>query len=813
MSTSWLSPIAVAWRAIVSRPAFSLLVIACLALGIAVNTTVFAVFDAILWRPFDFIEPERLAVLRLANPRDGGEADLAMAAFYDIRRESSGYSAVAGVVDRSMTITDGEEPERIGGAAISWNLFSMLGTTPQLGRSFRQDEDAGTPPTVVLLSDVLWRRRFNADSSVLGRTIQIDGRAHTVIGIMPPRFKFPETAELWVPFGDLGRSDARSARYVQVFARLRDGVSHAEAGREFSALVERLERDHGLGAEQWKGDPQELRTYFIPGEIRLVTLAMFGAVTFVLLIAVANVANLTLARAASRSREIAIRSALGAGRARIVRQLVAEAVLMAIIAGVLSVPLARFGLSLVDRGMPAGDEVPYYIQWSIDHRVVLYTVLVSVLVGIAFGLLPALQATSGDLQAALREGGRGTSSGAQKNRTRASLVVAEVALALVLLVGASLFARSFASIEKESVGMDTSRITTLRFFLEGSEYDSAFARQQRIEDIVRRVEALPGVESAAASNLIPLDGGGRWSRAEVEGRSSREDDAPWIWWSGVTAQWGRTLGLVLAAGRDLTASEAGGASPVAVIDQRLATALWPNEDPLGRRFRMANAPVTPGETNPTWFTVVGVVRHFRQGQLGDREEDPASVYVPLHYMVPRTTGLLVRTAGDPASLSAPVRAAVRAADPVLPVFDVMTMDEVRHLGFWQYGLFGWMFGVFGGVALVLAAIGVYGVISYGVAQRTQEFGVRLALGAQRRDVLRMVVRQGLALAGMGIVVGVVGALGVTQLVGSLLVNVTPTDPVSFVGVSVFLAVIAVVACLIPARRATAVDPIVALRAE
>jgi predicted permease len=807
MLTRWLSPISVAWRTIASRPAFSLLVIACLALGVAVNTTVFAVFDAILWRPYDFAQPERLAVLRLINPRNGGDAGLAMAAFHDVRRESRSYTAVAGVVSRSMTITEGEEPERLEGAAVSWNLFAMLGKPPQLGRSFRQDEDAGAPPTVVLISDVLWRRRFNADSSVIGRTIQVDGRPHTVVGIMPPRFKFPEIAELWVPLGDLGRSDTRAARYVQAYARLRDGVSHAEGGREFTALIERLERDHGLAAEGWKGDPQELRRYFIPDDIRLVVLAMFGAVTFVLLIAVANVANLTLARAAARGREIAIRSALGAGRARIVRQLVAEAILMALIAGVLSVPLARLGLSLIDRGMPAGDAVPYYIQWSIDHRVVLYTVLVSILVGITFGLLPALHATSGDLQAALREGGRGTSSGVQKNRTRATLVVAEVALALVLLVGASLFVRSFLSMQKELVGMDTSRVTTMRFFLQGTEYDSAFARQQRIEDIIRRVEALPGVESAAASSLIPLDGGGRWSRADVEGRAYREEDAPWMWWSGVTAHWASTLGLTITAGRDLTAGESAGESPVAVIDQQLATALWPNDDPLGRRFRMA------GDPDTTWFTVVGVVRHFRQGQLSDRDENPASVYVPLHYLVPRTTGLLVRTAGDPASLSTPVRAAVRAADPVLPVFDAMTMDEVRRLSFWQYGLFGWMFGVFGGVALVLAAIGVYGVISYGVAQRTQEFGVRLALGAQRRDVLRMVVRHGLALAGTGIVVGVLGAFGVTRLVGSLLVNVTPTDPVSFVGVSGFLAAVALVASLMPARRATAVDPIIALRSE
>ena len=802
-----IAALAFAWRAVWSRPAFSLIVIACLALGIAVNTTVFAVFDAILWRPYDFTQPERLGAVWLRNPRDGGQAGLSLAGFHDIKREARSFAGIGGLTSRGMTITEGEEPERIEGALVTWDLFSVLGKSPRLGRSFRQDEDAGAASSVVLLSDVLWRRRFNADPAILGKSISLDGRSHTVIGVMPPLFRFPETAQLWVPLGDHGRAHSRRDRYMQAYVRLRDGVTHDQALRELAPLVAQLEREHGLAAEGWEADLETLREAFIPDDIRLVTLAMMGAVTFVLLIAVANVANLTLARASARQREIAVRSALGAGRGRIVRQLVLEAIVMALIAGALSVPLARFGLTLIDRGMPAGDEVPYYIHWSIDGRVMLYTVGVSVLVGIVFGLLPALQATAGDLQLALRDGGRGSSSGAGKNRTRSALVVAEVALALVLLVGASLFVRSFASMEREQVGIDTSRLTTLRLYLQGTGYDSTNVRQQRIEDIVRRVEVLPGVEVATASSLIPLDGGGRWARAAAEGRAYREEDAPWMWWSGVTAHWGRALGLTFTAGRDLTASEAADSIPVAVIDQQLARALWPDADPLGQRFRMAE------DTTRTWFTVVGVVRHFRQGQLGDRDEDPASVYVPLHFLVPRNTGLLVRAKGDPSVLHGSIRDAIRAADPVLPVYEVMTMEEVRRLGFWQYGLFGWMFGVFGGVALILAAIGVYGVISYGVAQRTQEFGVRLALGAQRTDVLRMVVRHGLLLCGIGIVAGIIGALGVTQLIGSLLVNVSPTDPLSFGGVSLFLALVALAASLIPAHRATAVDPIVALRAE
>jgi predicted permease len=806
MLHSALRAVSFAWRAIASRPAFSGIVVACLALGIAVNTTMFAVFDGILWRPYDFAQPDRITVLSMLNPRDGRQAGLAVAALADVQRENRSFAAVAGVAQRNVTITEGEEPERLDGASISWNTFAMLGVRPQLGRDFRQDEDAGAAPTVALLSDELWRRRYAADPTVVGRTIQINGQPHTIVGIMPRRFRFPETAELWVPLGDMGRADTRNMRYVLAYARLRDGVTHDQAAREYTSLAARLEKDHGLEADGWTGRLESLREAFVPDDVRLVVVTMMGAVTFVLLIAVANVANLMLARTSARQRELAVRSALGAGRARIIRQLVLEAVILAILAGVLSVPLARFGLTLMDAGMPSGDEIPYYIQWSIDHRVMLYTLLVSMLVGVAFGLLPALQATSGDLQGALREGGRG-SAGSRRSRTRSTLVVVEVALALVLLVGASLFVRSFASMENAHVGIDTARITTLRFYLQGTEYDSAFARQQRIEDIVRRVEAIPGVASATASNLVPLDGGGRWSRAEVEGRAYREEDAPWMWWSGVTGHWSRTLGLTLASGRDLTESEAAGAVPAAVIDQQLATSLWPNQDAVGRRFRMA------GDSTLPWFTIVGVVKHYRQGQLDDRDEDPGSVYVPLRFMVPRTAGLLVRATGDPSGLNAPVRAAIREADAVLPVFQVMTMDEVRRLGFWQYGLFGWMFGIFGGVALLLAAIGVYGVISYGVAQRSQEFGVRMALGAQRRQVLEAVLRHGLALAGTGILVGLAGALGVTRVVASLLVNVTPTDPVSFVGVSGFLALVAAAASLIPARRATEVDPIVALRAE
>lgn len=803
---SFASPLRFAWRALASRPAFSVIVISCLTIGIAVNTTLFAVFDAVLWRPFDFEAPERLVSLQTQVAQRGFRGGLAVPSFRDIQRESRSFSSVGGILERSLTITEGEEPERIEGGMVSASLFRTLGVRPQLGRDFRDDEDVAGSGNVVLLSDVLWRRRYAADSSIIGRVIQVNGSPHEVVGVMPVGFRFPETQELWLPMAGWGRTDSRDFRSVQAFGRLRDGVTEEQARAEYDGLVSRIEREAGLSEKGWTGKLTDLRTLMIPTDIRIVVSAMMGAVTFVLLIACANVANLMMARATAREREIAVRAALGAGRGAIVRQLLLEAAIMAVVAGALSVPLAKLGLNLIDRGIPPGDGVPYYIQWRLDARVMGYTAVVSLLAALAFGLFPALQATSGGIYGALKDGGRGAGSSRVKNRTRSVLVVAEVALALVLLVGASLFVRSFAALETEGVGFDTSPIMTMRTYMPGTPYDSLQARHQRAEDLVRRLSAIPGVQAVTASSMIPLDGGGSWSPVEVQGQKVKPEEGRPVWWSGVSAQWSKVLGLTLVNGRDLTEAEATTKTPVAVVDDRFAQAQWPGADPLGRQFRFL------GDSTLPWFTVIGVVRHYRQGQLGDRDEDPPSLYVPLPYSVPRGLGLMVRVAGDPSSVTSAMREQVRAADATMPVYEVATMEQVRKLGFWQYGLFGAMFGVFGFVALVLAAIGVYGVISYGVSQRTREFGVRLALGAQQRGVLQMVVKHGVGLTATGIAIGLLGAFGVSRAIRSLLV-VSASDPMSYVGVSVFLTAVAVVASWIPARRATTVDPIVALRAE
>jgi putative ABC transport system permease protein len=793
-----------AFRVLRSTPLVSGLAIVCLALGIGANATMFSVLDGVLIKPFPFSQPEQLVVLAERNQRAGiTGAAMSYANFRDLRGQTRTITSMAAQTGRSLTLMDGTEPVRLEGTAMSWNMFELLGVQPTLGRWFRADEDRAGAPGAIILSHDVWRSRYHSDPTVIGRSITVNDTPHTVIGVMPPRFAFPFRSQAWVPLEPVAGTLPRSERNARVYARLAPGATLAQAREEMKAMSVRL----AVHAENqgWAVDAISLKEDFIPDQVEIVVFAAWAAVSLVLLIACANVANLLLARATSRHREIAVRTAVGAGQGRIVRQLLTESMLLGGIAAPFGLVLAVAGLRLLDAGIPDRTLIPYYINWEIDARVIGYVMAVAIGTGIIFGLAPALQCIKSSLVESLKDGARSGGVGGQRGRMRAALVVCEVALSLILLVGASLFVRSFLNLQRASAGFDTAPLISMRFYMPGDRYQERGVIAQRVEDVVRRVETLPGVQAATASNYIPLSGGGGFGAVVVDGRPAQPGEEPRIGWTSVTPHFFRTLGIGLHRGRDFTDAEGYTRSRIAVVNATMAARFWPGQDAIGQRFRLAD------EKDGDWFTVIGVAPDIARGLVSSRPFPFA--FVPHPFLETPNTGLVIRVDGDPASIVSGVREHLRASDATMPLFTVQTMEEARQRGYWQDRLFVWMFSIFGGIALALAAVGVYGVLAFSVTQRTHEIGVRMALGASRRDVMRMITTQGFKLALGGILLGAAGAAGVTQGIRTVLFNVSTTDPLSYAGVALFLAGVAMAASWLPARRATRVDPIVALRAE
>lgn len=806
MLTSLLSDIRYSLRSLWKGRAITSLAVICLGIGVGLNATMFSVVDGVLIQALPFEEPDRILIVWSSNVKAGEQqTGTSYPDFKDLRDAAQSFSAVGATSNRSLTISDGTgEPERFLGGAVSWNLHQMLGKQPILGRAFQASDDVPGAEPVVMLGHEVWTLRYKADPAIVDRRILINARPHTVIGVMPEKFAFPEIQKLWVPMASVSAADARSVRGLGIFGRLKDGVSIEQATSELRAIGDRQAAVYPATNQDWTFTSGTLREEFIPDDVRLVILLMMGGATLVLVIACSNVANLLLARATVRRREIAIRASLGAGKGRIIRQLLAESALLGLAAVPLGLLIANVGTALLRAGMPP-DDVPYYIQWRVDWRTTLYTAGVAVLAAVIFGLMPALQAASGTLHASLKEGGRGNSG--RRSWLRNALVTAEVAMALTALVGAMLFVRTFVNLNKADIGFDPAPLMTMRYYLPGEPYQGEDAKARRVRDILERVERLPGVHSAYSSNFIPLDGGGSGGRIAVEGQAVEPERRPSIAFVGVTPNFVKTLGAQLTQGRLLNETESWSRTPLAVVNATLASRLFPNEPALGRRFKI------DGNDLDDWFTIVGVITDIQHDDIDDEDPRQPAAYVPYPYQQFVSNGLVIRVSGDPAAITPAVRGAIREADANIPIAFARTMDEVRRLAFWQYQLFGSVFSSIGLIGLLLAAVGVYGVLSYTVTQRRQEIGVMVALGASRRNVLQLIVGQGLKLAGAGVLIGLAGAAAAGKAAQSLLFNVSPFDPISFIVVSAFLLLVAFVASVIPARRATKVDPIIALRAD
>ncbi len=796
-------------RMLVKHSGFTLAAVLCLALGIGLNTTIFSVVSAMLIRPLPYDEPEQLVALHETQIKKGTEWNpLSAHNLADWQEQSNVFEQVAAFQRRSFNFSTGDNPERLAGVRVSSALFPLLGIRPVVGRDFRPEEDKPGGERVVLLGHGLWQRRFASDPGVIGKTLMLDGERYTVVGVMPPRFKYPEFAELWTPLAlDLSKV-SRGEHFLDAVARLKRGVTVEQAQAELDNIARRLEQQYPETNRDMGALAKPLRAELIPEGVNLFLLTMLGAVAFVLLIACANVANLLLVRASARQREIAIRTALGAGRIRVVRQLLTESVMIALLGGGLGILMAFWGIDLVVASIPV--EIPFWLNLGIDWRVLVFTFSISVLTGILFGLTPALRLSKPDLQEALKDGGRGSTDGWRQNRLRSALVISEVALSLVLLIGATLMIRSFLRMQRIDAGFDPENVMTMEFRLSGPNYQEDKQRTAFIQQVTERIKALPDVEAVGVANDLPLSESYSTDSFNVEGQPVPPSEAPETTLQTVTPDYLRTMRIPVVRGRAFEEREFADSSPVVIVNEAMAQRFWPNDDPVGKRLRLG------ADADAPWLTVVGVTADVKElYRIGGLDAKPSfQTYVLYPQATYYSMTLAVRTkSGTPAGITAAVTNEIHAVDKNLPLYNVLTMKEVLERSVWLPLFYGKMFGTFAVFALFLAAVGIYGVMAYAVTQRTHEIGIRMALGAQSGDIVKLVLRQGMLLALVGVAIGLAAALALTRVISSLLFGVSATDPLTFVGVSLSLALVALLACYIPARRAMKVDPMVALRYE
>ncbi|HEX4945648.1 MAG TPA: ABC transporter permease [Blastocatellia bacterium] len=815
METLW-NDLQYGFRRLLKSPGFTLVAILSLAIGIGANSAIFSVANALLLRPLPYKDADRIAILWNRSPGLNIERDwFSLGQYLDVKLENQVFEQVAATIDASYNLTGQGHPERLEGAKVSSSLFSLLGAQAMLGRVFLPEEDQTGKPLTVILSHAFWQRRFGGDQNILGKTLTLNDQNYTIVGVMPATFALSkevmptvnsiEKAEVFLPL-PLTEADRtkRGGEDYNIFAKLKPGVTVAQAQANMDAITAQMKRQYPENYPANGG----LTFSVVPlleqvvGDIRLALYVLLGAVGFVLLIACANVANLLLARAAVRQKEIAVRAAVGASRARLVRQLLTESVLLAVLGGLLGLALASYaeeGLRLFGSA-----SIPRWQEVGVDARVLAFTFLLSMLTGILFGLVPALRASRVDLIEVLKDGMR-SSAGSGHHRTRNLLVIAEVALSLVLLIGAGLLIRSYYYLQTASPGFDPNGVLSLRLSLPTTRYTTPESVYNFYKQLDEKVKQLPGIEFVGMNYSLPFSStSAAWGPITIEGYVPKA--ASELIMSNerfISPDYLRAMGMPLVKGRPFNEHDIKGAQEVCLVNEALAARFWPNEDPIGKRIqRIDKGP---------WRTVVGIVRDARQVEL--EKEPPLSVYYPIDQFTIRTRFFVARTAADPHQTTLAITKVVQSLDSELPVYDVSTMEERLAHALAQRRLAMVLLSVFAVVALVLAAIGIYGVMSYWVSQRQHEIGIRMALGAAPSNIVQLVARQALLLISIGVSIGLIGAFALTRVMTSLLFGVSATDGLTFGLLALLLGGIALLASYLPARRATKVDPMIALRAE
>jgi putative ABC transport system permease protein len=794
-------------RVLRKSPAFTLFAVAVLALGIAANTAIFSIADAVLLRRLPYRDAGQLVMVwEDASSYGFPENTPAPGNFSDWKARNHVFEDTAALSYDTLNMTGDGTPEQLNGVSVSANLFSVLGVNPALGRDFTPEDNSPGAARVAILSHRLWLRRFGADSGIVGRELRLDDRNYTVVGVMPPGFLFPERAtEIWVPWQFTKEKLAdHGSHFLTVVARRKTGVSLQTVNAELATIAKQIEREHPDDNAKVGAFAVPLREH-LAGDIRPAILVLFGAVCFVLLIACANIANLLLARASSKRRELAMRLTLGASRWRIVGQMLTESLLLAVVAGAIGLGLSVWAMQFLSSLVPRGIAP---LSGSFDVRVFLFTAAISILTGILFGVIPALRVSSLNLTASLKDGGGRGSVGAGGQRLRDVLVISEVALAIVLLAGASLMIRSFENLVHLDPGFRADHVLVMRTPMQMQKYNTQALRSGFYDRVLERVEHLPSVIAAGYTTWIPLTNEGGATGITIEGRpepAPGQTPVPNV--RIVSPDYMKALRMKLIEGRLIDGRDGSSSQLVALLNQTMARNFWPAENPIGKRFKRGGF----REDGP-WITIVGIVGDVHQAGL-DRPAR-AEMYLPYQqqdFFAPDY--LAVRTSADPLLLAEPVRQQVWSVDKQQPVADVMPLEQLVGENLAPRRMQASLLGGFAGLALLLASIGIYAVLSFVVTQRTQEIGVRVALGADSHDVLRMVFSHGLRLFAIGAVLGLTAALGLSRAMGHLLYGISASDPLSFVTVTLVLGMVTLLACYIPARRAMRVDPLVALRYE